>query len=278
MTVETITWIDPDGGTFQLSDMRGITGRGLPPSSFNDMVVPLQPGSMFRSVRDEARQVVVPIVIEGTSTIDYREQLRALAASLHPSESPGTLRVATVDGQTRDLACWYLDGFGWIEEYPTWAIPSLAFRAADPYWYDANDTQADFTPDTPAPFFPFFPLRLSSAEIFASVSIDNPGEVDVWPVWTITGPGSLVTLINHTTDKTLSLQADLEDGETVTIDTRRGQKSVVKDDGSNLFGQLVTGSVMWPLPPGPSTVDILLTDAEAESEASVRFRAGYLSV
>lgn len=279
MPVETITWVDPDGAELELFDLAGITGRGLPPVAFNDMVVPLQPGSMFRSVRDMARQLIVPICVQGVSLIDYREQLRTLAGLLHPSTSPGTLRVATVDGLTRELTCWYLDGFGWLEEYPDWSIPSIAFRACDPYWYDASDTEIDFRSGTPATFFPIFPLRLSASEVFADATVNNAGDIDVWPVWEIHGPAaSPIVLRNLTSDTILTLDLALTAGETVTVDTRRGAKTVLAGDGSNRFSDVdwAGGSSMWPLLTGSNSIRVEMAGATSDSLVALRYRHGYL--
>jgi hypothetical protein len=276
MTIETITWTDPDGASTTLTDVAGITGRGLPPVDFQDLVVPLQPGSSFRSVRDKARDLVVPILILGDSKTDYRTQLRDLAAQLHPSTSPGVLQVDTVDGLTRELDAWYVDGFQWVEETPNWMVPSLLFRACDPYWRDADWTQVDYTTGTVATFFPFFPLRLSSSEVFASATIDNDGDVDTWPVWNITGPGSGLILRNLTTGLLLSLTATLGAGESVEIDTTPGAKTVTKNDGTNLFGSLSTDSELWALAAGSNSIQIELTGATSASVVSLRYRRRYL--
>lgn len=277
MTVETITWIDPDGDQLELTDLKGITGRGLPPVDFQDLVVPLQPGSAFRSVRDQRRDLVIPVLCDGSSKIDYREQLRTIARRLHPSSTSGVLQVATIDGTTRELDAWYVDGFQWIEEHPDWMTPSLLFRAVDPYWRDVDWAQTDYVTGTAATFFPFFPLSLSSSEVFAADSVDNGGDVESWPMWMVTGPGSGLVLRNLTTGELLALTATLGAGESVTIDTTPGVKTVTKNDGTNLFSGLSSDSSLWSLAPGSNSIQIELTSATSASVVSLRWRRRWLT-
>lgn len=276
MTVETITWVDPDGNSTAFVDITGITGRGLPPVDFQDLIVPLQPGSAFRSVRDNARDLIIPILLSEADNVTYRQTLRALAVQLHPSETPGVIQVDTVDGLSREIDAWYVDGFQWVEEYPTWSIPSLLFRACDPYWRDAEWTQEDYVTGTAATFFPIFPLALASSEVFAASTVDNPGDVETWPVWNVTGPGSALVLRNLTTGLVLSLTATLSAGESVSIDTTPGEKTVTKNDGTNLFSGLSDDSELWALAAGSNSLQIELTGATSASAVSLRYRPRYL--
>lgn len=277
MTTETITWIDPDGDELALVDLRGITGRGLPPVDFQDLIVPLQAGSSFRSVRDQARDLVIPVILSGDTKTEHRTNLRAAARMFHPGDDPGILQVDTVDGLTRQIDAWYVDGFQWLEEFPDYMIPSLLFRAVDPYWRDAEWIQADYATGTVATFFPVFPLRLSSSEVFASATIDNDGDVETWPVWTVTGPGSGLVLRNLTTDTLLSLDETLGAGESVVIDTTPGVKTVTLNDGSNLFASLSDDSELWALAAGSNSLQIELTAATSASIVSLRYRRRWLT-
>lgn len=151
----------------------------------------------------------------------------------------------------------------------------VRFDASDPWWYDASDSSEDFATGTLATFFPIFPLRLSSSEVFAVATVDNDGDTDAWPVWTITGPGSAIVLRNLTSGLLLSIAATLDVGETVTVDTRRGAKTIVKNDGTNLFSSS-TGD-LWPLVEGSNSVQIEMGSATSSSLVNVRWRRRWMA-
>jgi hypothetical protein len=146
----------------------------------------------------------------------------------------------------------------------------VELEASDPWWYDASDTALDFTLGTPATFFPLFPLRLSASEVFADATVNNDGDVDAWPVWSVTGPGAGLVLRNLTTGKMLSLNRTLSAGEIVTIDTRPRLKTVTLQDGSNLFS-LLSGS-LWPLAVDVNAIRVEFTGATSASVVSLRYR------
>lgn len=281
MTLETLTWVDPIGAEIVLFARRGMTGRMMPPIRYSSDVIPGQPGDLVRDVQHGARQVVVPILADGLSTAAYRALLRSLAELLDPTRGEGMLRSVDGAGIVRELRCCYIDGAGIEENWPTAAVPSLLFHAGDPYWYDGNDTQVDYTLGTPATFFPFFPLRLSSSEVFADSTVANSGGVKTWPVWEILGPGSSLVVRNLDTGESSSLTRELLAGERVTIDTRpRSQivsrpKSVTLQDGTNLF-PLFAGS-LWALQPGSNAVRVEMTGATSASLVTLRYRRRFLS-
>lgn len=274
MTLETLTWFDPDGTSVDLFDTRGINGRMMPPIRYTEDVVPGQPGARLREVQIAPRQVVVPILVDEASTPAYRAALRTMADLLDPTKGEGVLRAVDQEAAVRELHCFYIDGFGIEENYPVHARPSLLFRACDPFWYDAADTQVDYVVGSPATFFPIFPLRLSSSEVFADSAVDNTGKF-TWPVWEIRGPGTGVALRNLTSGKLSSLSRPLLAGESATFDTREGVKTITLQDGTNLF-PFFSGT-LWPLASGSNAIRVEMSGATSDSRVTLRYKRRFLS-
>lgn len=274
---QLLEWIDVEGTVWPLVDLQGLGGRMMPPIDYSADVVPLMPGERVRQVRHAARQVVVPILLEGENGIDYRARLRAMARALDPARGDGALRSTDLEGTVRELVCRYVDGFSLVENYPRHALPSLLFRAADPYWRDAAENAVDFGAVAGGSFFPIFPLRLSSSEVFSTVAIDNAGDVEAWPVWQITGPASAITLRNSTTDALLVLEADVVAGDSLTIDTRPGVKSVVGLSGANRFGDLSSGSSLWSLAPGVNAIQVEAGATTVDTRFALSYRRRWLA-
>lgn len=273
---DTISFVDPEGNETVLLHQKGMTGRWMPPVMMSDETVPGQDGTRFRQVRYDARQVVVPVVLLEESRADYRAAIRTLVRRLDPKRGEGILR-STWAGQTRELACRYLDGMGFDERFLNIGTPSLLFRAFDPFWTDGSDT-AVAVGATSASFFPFFPLRLSGSEVYADTTVDNDGDVEAWPLWTVTGPGNDPILRNLTTGKSIDLTGlSLAAGETVEIDTRPGIKTVRDGAGANLYGSMTTASSLFPLAEGSNSLRLEMSASTTDTSFSLRYRRRWLS-
>lgn len=281
---DTLEWFDPDGSStiFDI-DGDGVTGRLAPP---NERVEDTPPGAgaRLRSVRHTAREVALVQWVSGADEASTRAALRALVASLDPLRGDGVLRSTTSIGEQRELTCRYVSGF---ESQPErldeggllYQRAVLVFRAAEePYWVDAADTAMSFElgDSTVGSFFPVPPLRLASSELFAQATVDNGGDVEAWPVWTLSGPGSGLAINNLTTGKSLALSTSVTADETITVDTRPGRKTVTLGDGTNLFPDL-TSRQLWPLDRGPNSIEVQLSGATSDSVLQLSYRQRYLA-
>jgi hypothetical protein len=284
---EKISWIDPDGTENSLNTdnyrvLMGANGRFMPPVSFVEEFIPFQYGSALRQVNIQPREVDLPLVIQGKDEIEVRSKIRELLHLFNPLRGDGRLKVTAPDNSQRELYCRYAGGLEILESTDSKGFCRqkiiLVLKAFDPFWYDTNTIVQTFTTGQPATFFPFFPLRLSSSTVFADVTIDNTGDIETWPEWIITGPGNGIILRNLTTGEVLNLNTTLQDGETITIDTRPGKKTVKKNDGTNLFGSLSDDSSLWALRQGKNNVRIEMSSATNNSSVQLSYRNRYLGV
>ncbi|RKT49364.1 phage distal tail protein [Saccharothrix australiensis] len=280
---EVVEWIDPDGLVTALDCDWDVTGRGLPPPRLDETGLPQQPGRLLRAVSDDVRDHTWTLWLTGTSEADLWIRQRALLTAMDPERGDGLLRVTTPVGDQRELVCRAIDGLHLVERLGSTSGPevqqyTVTFRSHRPYWRDVADTTAGpWTPGSdPGGFFPFFPIRLVSSEVFADVSIDNVGDVPSWPVWTITGPGHGLTLRNLTTGRVLSLpSAALAAGQTLTIDTRPRRKSI-RVGTANWFGEITTTSSLWSLAKGINVIRVELGAAAVDSSSvSLAYRREY---
>lgn len=280
---ELVEWIDPDGVTTTLQVEWDVSGRFAPPIAMEEDGVPEQPGMRLRAVRHEARDFALPLYITADSQTELRTATRALVATMDPTRGDGRIRITGPGGDPREITCRYQGGLEMSERLGDTSGPEMQravamFRAHDPYWYDTSETVDPFTIGAPSSWFPFFPLRLGASELYATVTIDNLGDVAAWPVWQIQGPGSDITLRNLTTGKSLSLAVNLG-ADAVTIDTRPGRKSVVRTiDGANLFGSLSLTSSLWPLQRGVNIVRVEMALATTDSAVQLSRKHAYLTV
>lgn len=282
---EVVEWISPAGVITPLNVEYAVRGRFAPPSQIFEETVPGQPGARVREVLHTPREFVLPLRIGVyTTEAELRAALRTLVREMDPTFGEGRVRVSnTPAGDARETRCRYTGGLG-IDEVlgetsmPTWTRAAVSFRGHDPYWYATSLTVMEFGTGATPSFFPFFPLRLSSSEVFADVTVDNPGDIGTWPVWEIDGPGGSPIAIRHLgTGQVTSLDTTLLTGQTITIDTRPGAKTVTRDDGTNLYPNLSLTSSLWPLLSGANAVRVEMGGATDDSRVRLRYQPAYLS-
>ncbi len=280
---EVSVWIDADGSMLPLAVEWRASGRFAPPSEREEDTVPGQPGSRLRAVRHGPRDFSLALWITGTDESDLRTQMRDLTYRMDGVRGDGRIRVTAPGGDQREITCRVTGGLEMSEVLgDTSGLATqravVTFRAVDPYWAGVADTVQEFTAGVAPSFFPLFPLRLASSEVFVDSTITNIGDVAAWPVWRIYGPGSALVLRNLSTGELLQLTMTLTAGEYVIVDTRPGYKTVTKNDGTNLFPQLSTMSALWALQRGATLLRVEMTGTTAASKVLLTYRHCYLTV
>lgn len=273
---DVYTFVEPDGVETVLPVFDPKVGRGMPPIELVEQAVPGQAGARLRDVRHGVRILDLTTAVRGPGDAQVRADLRAWLRRVDPVRGEGIIRCDTVAGDSREIGVRYAGGLELEETDPTWHVQVVTFHALEPYWRDAADTAATFTRGENLEFFPILPLELAPGSVWAAPSIDNVGDVDSWPTWTITGPATSLALVNATTGERLDLSTTLAVGDTVTIDTRPGVKTIRDGDGVNLYPDLGVGSSLWPLTRGSNTVEITLEGASDASSVGLAYRARYL--
>lgn len=285
---DKIIWIDANGTEHPFdTDIKALAGEGMrgrfmPNFSFIEDKTPFTAGSRIQQVNIEPRDVDVPIFVKSKNDVELRSKMRDITRMLNPLKGDGHLRSISSDGTQRELACRYLSGFEGDESRDNkgyyWLKAILVFHAADPFWYDTATQVKTFTSGEPVPFFPLFPLRLNSSNVFADTTIDNAGDVETWPEWTVTGPGEHIKLRNLTTGETMYFEHEdskLGIGESITINTKPFHKKIIKNDGSNLFYTLSDDSSLWTLQDGNNAIRLEMSGATEESSIQLSYRNCY---
>lgn len=286
----TATWIDPTGTEWPLTttdlDVGWFTRPG--PAGWGavkyEVVTDPMPrgGETVRFIRSQAGRITWPLHVHGeTYEGDLSRMLfvdrmrtikRAIMMTVHRNK-PGTLRVAR-GGTVREIDCYYEDGFGGeAGEDDLSANPVITFYCPDGYWRDpvAIVENRDFAAGVSflAPF-----LTVSQGQVLGNSVITNPGDVDAWPVWTITGPADVVTAQNLTTGYQFVLTKTIAAGEMIIITTDR--PTVHGPLGENLVGSLnLPDAYLWPLIPDNNEVNFNVSGAAAGTKIQLSFNPRY---
>lgn len=284
------SWIDPTGAEWPLTDagigwftLNDVSGLGAAPITVTSDPDPLG-GVNIRAVQPQPRTITWPLHIYGADHPEFLARWRRLAAAFTVTRrlGPGTLVIAQPDGTTREIRAIYEDGFtgsaghGYLEDDIV-----LSLYCPDGYWRDREPTLITREYAAGTSFLDPYPT-VSSSQVLGDTIVVNPGDVEAWPDWTITGPATLITATNQLTGESWQLNPNaagighgpLLVGETITITTR--PPTVRGPAGETWTGALNwPGATLWALQPGANPVTFAVDGAGAGTGIALSFHARY---
>ncbi|MFE9624299.1 phage tail protein [Streptomyces sp. NPDC006527] len=290
----TATYTDPAGTVWPLTDTEagwftladGTSGLGATPYTLTTDDHP-RGGARLRHVQPQPRAIVWPLYVYGETHLEFVERWRALASAFtrtlrrnaDGTRTPGVLEIARPDGTSRRIEVYYREGFEGRGTKGSGRIVDsavLTLWCADPYWWDTEAVTVHREYGTAAAdFLAPFPT-VSSSQVLGATTVVNAGDVEVWPVWTITGPASSITFTRQDNGEAFTVNPSavghgaLLAGQKVTVRTDPPQ--VRYQDGSNWIGALDwPGASLWSLPPGSTDVTFQLDGAGPGSAVDLTY-------
>lgn len=251
-------WIDPTGAIRDLTPQvspklfvaAGSVGMGASSFDIDTTKLPSSPGVFIRHINTEARELEIPIFIKEDSfgeLVNTMEDLHEwFDTGDETSKRPGTFMIIRPDGQIRTIQLYYKSGLeGDLSEgTPTHVKYSVSFISPDPAWISSE----------------IFLVLKSNAEMASNFGIMNMGKLPTYPVWTFTGPFTVVNITNVTTGQPFSSTAVLTAGQTLTIDTRpeelRNGPSIYDQTGASRLSTVFPNSEFFTLQPGLNEINI----------------------
>lgn len=283
----SLRWTGADGSVWDLADYSGgavlaqggLRGLGMPTMTRYSTAGPVVPGSRWRGMRIEDRDVLWNVFVgsDGGSA-DWLIKDRAWWAGLRPDVA-GTWRVTLPTGSYRELTCRLVDDGDWGPEVDPvmsgWALYQVSLVADDdPLWrgapidqtYTAGSSTNWLSPGGGGV------IGISPSQTIGSATLTNPGDVEAWARWSITGPCDSAVL--GVAGGTVTYTSPIASGRTVTIDTSPRVLTARDDTGVDVSG-LVTWSAL-PIPPGANVpLTVTLASLGAGAQVGVRIVPGY---
>jgi hypothetical protein len=265
----SLSGIEDEGRGVQA--LTGMSGLGLPPVSVQ-WLEGAGDGAMYRRTRVLARDIDIPLDIVGEDRDDLKQILSRLARML---AGPCTLRLVDDDGS--DWATDVVRTGGGEYTYGTDTTGNrdmqtvITLRAGDPYFTSTVQVSQQIGGTTSAGQFVsgFMSLPVASSQAIGSIKLENTGDVAVYPVWTVYGPGDNFKAVSPT-GETLWWKGTLTAGQVLTVDSRYG--TVKREDGSNQYSLLDTAPRFWAIEPGISTCTASLLNTTSTSKITVAWK------
>ncbi|MFE9286720.1 phage distal tail protein [Streptomyces olivaceus] len=291
-----VSFTDPRGVTTLFSDWErgwllqpGAKGLDMPEYQVATDESPGIDGYEVRDIRAQGKQIILPIAFwANDSRQAYKARRRALINSLNPKRGVGTLTLTEPDGATRSIGAYYTSGLEGDESLDAagerWCINALTFGVPSPYWVGEPVTQS-WKAGSDDEFFPLLPLVVGDSQVLGEVTVDNLGDDVAYPVWTIHGPATGITLTNTVTDfatgesavRELTVERTLTDTDTIVLDTRERRQTALLNGTTNLWPDLSDASVMWPLEEGRNQLNLIVDGSTGTTSVSMTYQPRYLA-
>lgn len=231
-------------------------------------------GEVIDSISAEPREVFLPIRFRGGRLTELQDLKRRFLSFLNPARGAVTLSASLPDGSTRLIDGVYLRGLdgAWDDGtfYGSRQKAGIVLRCANPFWREPDPWDADWVveADSGAPL-PILPVAPGASRALGTPQrVTVPGDVETFAVWKITGPLAGVTISDDGAGRSLTFTRTLNEGETWTIDTRRGKQGVFDPTGARARATLNRGAQFWPLRPGTSLVTAAVVGASPGASVS----------
>ena len=259
----TISLIGANGDSIELADdsdfvlASGVTGFGIPSTAVR-IDESAGDGGTWRHTKRGVRDVDLPVIIFGASRDDVESKLRRLAKLLQDRNGAPKIVANYSNGDSLFIEAHYVGGaetqFGSdaTSFYCRWVIQ---MQAPQPYWQSASLQSFTVTAgNTGRGLLPqLSKMKVASSQTLGLVSVNSSADVDVYPVWTIRGPVSSLSISNGT--QSFGFNTAVASGETITIDTEAG--TVDDQTGANRYPILTAAPKLFPFAPGRSTIEVV---------------------
>lgn len=269
-------WVDANGTVRSLSGNGSVNvevgerGTGLASTQVQADKLPYFSGTVVRHLAVQPITTELPLLLTAASA-SAQEALRSsvrqwFKTGNEQTRTPGYLRVTRQGGTQRQRAYYYVSGLE--GDYATERMgETWESVVVELYAPDSAATDIDYTEETYA-----------LADLPA-VTLNNAGDLEAYPIWSIVGGFTAVTIANFSTGE--SFTVTLTTTDTLIADTRpaatRTQPALYTEtDGVNRFGSMTAGFALWKLQPGVNDVSIQITGGSAaDTEVTVGWLQRY---
>lgn len=254
-----LKWTSAAGDEIQFIDpyrLRDIEGIGLPPAAINLQKAPYQDGKTFIEEVIFERVIDIQCRIGSINHETLFQRRKTLNEALSQKLGIGTLEYDC--GETYDIKCVPsgVEYPGGNARSPYHQLAMISLVAPDPFWYQGEETET---------------------LIEGPQTITNAG--DITPVTIEITDCQDPKITNETTGKFIELDLTIGATETLTINTKYGERSVLLDDGVNIinhFPDLVQDSEFWQLVTGDNIIRLEATSATPT--ATLKYKTRHLGI
>lgn len=219
---------------------KGLEGLGKAPIEFFQRATAGGDGEELTGWRAKPRPVFLPLLLGVNTNEETWEQLERDWWSANRVGKYARLRATLPSGAWRELSMRYQDDGGQAYEVDpsvdAFSIVGLNYRAdKQPWWTSAPVSRSFRSGDVGVNFFGGAgatagpPFVIARANLAGGVVLNNPGDLDAWPVFRIEGPSSA---FDATIDgATVGGNIEVGPGEVLTVNTNPRVQTALLEEG-----------------------------------------------
>lgn len=232
---------------FTVSDIQGLNP---PDATISTSAVALLDGEKYDSAKVNMRQIIVAFAIEVNAAMNRINVYKVLRSKQWLRfYYQGDYRNVYIDGYIQSIDVAYFEKK---------QIVTCTILCPQPFFQDAQDMIDRLSIVINSFHFPFAStaepeLVMGYIDPYTSVSVENEGDTETGLIFTLyaTHAVSNPKIFDYVTGDFIGINFDFIAGDQVTIDTRRGHKSITllrNGVESNIFNSLMKNSVWLQLP------------------------------
>lgn len=255
------------GDTLELTQNNGFAiseVQGLHPTdaTINTSQLALIDGAKFNSSKVNMRTLDISFYLEFNAAMKRMEVFKVVKPKQYiKMRYIGDYRDVYIEGYVESCP---IDYFGMKQ------LVTVSILCPSPYFKEAQMMVNELSTIMKMFHFPFSiteasPKPISSIDTVSSVSIENKGDVETGLIIELYGRNTVVNpkVFDYLTGEFIGLNFTIETGDLVTIDTRKGEKSITllrNGEKTNIFNTIMKGSKWLQL---PSNGGVYTSDVES---------------
>lgn len=280
--MQKVTFINNRGESIEIGYqfpffLSRIEGLGDVEADISNQKSPSQDGSTF--IDSTLRERPISIEVDILQNLEYNR--RILSRVFNPRLGEGILIYENKAGKWEIKAVpEHVPSFP--DERPKVHQKALIdLICSDPYW---KSSEIISEPMTAYRGLFRFPLTLPTqfGEEGTTQVFVNEGDVDTPVQIEFRGPATNPRVTNKTTGEFIQINQELEEGETLFVDTTPGNKriEIICQDGTvkNVFNWIHPFSTFWKLVTGPNEIEYTADAGRVNAVVSIKWRNQYLAV
>ena len=260
-------------------DILSITGANPPAANINTSAVVGMDGTLFNSARANQRNIVLTVAVHYPI-----ESNRFVLYNFFRIKNLVTLKYKT---EYREC---FIKGYVESVEVNAWSqsqVAQISIICTQPFWMAENETTVRFSESISLFEFPFsIPsagIEFSRRDTLQSLIL-NTGEVEVGGVIELHAKADGVknpVFYNQTTGEYFGVTITMQNGDSVIINTKYGEKSITlirSGFSSNILNDRKIGSTWLQFKPGRNLLSFSADEGQSDLEAVLTIRQKYEGV
>lgn len=265
-----------DGTDFEVTRTGKLDGLSTPSYDVSESVLAGVRGTRFNQALMRKRQVTLEFLMFVDSEEDYFDKRQEIINACTKDDGEGELML-TIHGTTYTLNC--------VPEPPEISWPhfpyctvQLQFIAYDPVIYASTEESVSGI-ETPSSGGLTFNLKFNLTFLSSgasSVTINNAGNLNVYPTLVMAGDLTNPVISNETTGEFFSLTYSLETAGTINADMKN--RTVLRGSGLNLAQYVDDGAKWIFLQPGQNEISLSTDDPADTGTLEIRWVTAFTGI